>query len=154
MQVFPVFKEVKGDCSIKAIVKTMNVDKERPSATTRIQAVDDRTGHRLQCEVRVSMISSLEVETTIRKLHIHNTETAYLEAFDLEGNKFSSIEGLRFKWTSQATDFVKIGMHVVSAVVIHFHFSIRPYNHSIHTSPLSSRSCLSALPVTNFTSLL
>ncbi|KAL9658268.1 hypothetical protein ABK040_015591 [Willaertia magna] len=57
-------------------------------------------GATAQCEVFIDQIHELKLQTTIRKLVVNELETLQVDAFDSEGNIFSSLAGIKFDWRS------------------------------------------------------
>jgi hypothetical protein len=55
-------------------------------------------GDALTVDVRTAPIARIEIRTTARTLALFEPETVDVEAFDAEGNVFSSLEGLSFVW--------------------------------------------------------
>ena len=53
------------------------------------------------CEVFISSIDKIKLQTTVRKLTIGELETLQVDAFDNEGNLFSSLTGLSFIWKQE-----------------------------------------------------
>ena len=52
----------------------------------------------LKCDVMVGRIHRLEILTTMRFIRVKDFEKLYAQAYDVEGNVFSSLQGLRFRW--------------------------------------------------------
>ena len=84
---------------------------------TKIYA-EDEDNNRLQCEVQVATVESLQLLTNFRVLHVDDNEMVSLQAFDSEGNVFSSLEGLRFKWTAHPPGIVEVMPLTKSAVQV------------------------------------
>ena len=59
-----------------------------------------------QCEVFIDSIHQLKLQTTVRKLVVGELETLQVDGFDTEGNIFSSLTGLKFKWKSEGVEGV------------------------------------------------
>lgn len=71
---------------------------EHPPVTL-ITAVDQtKRGETLKCEVKVGRISRLEILTTVKSFRVLDNQKLFAQAFDEDGNVFSSLEGLRFRW--------------------------------------------------------
>lgn len=49
-------------------------------------------------QVHVAPISKIVIDTSTRAITVDSVETVNVRAFDGDGNVFSSIEGLWFKW--------------------------------------------------------
>ncbi|CAE7203349.1 Nup210l [Symbiodinium natans] len=56
------------------------------------------TGIELRCEVYIANIHRIEVETSVRRINVDDVETLGVKAYDRQGNVFSSLEGLAFRW--------------------------------------------------------
>ena len=66
---------------------------------TLVTAVDQTNrGDSLKCEVKVGRISRLEILTTVKSFRVLDHQKLYAQAFDEDGNVFSGLEGLRFRW--------------------------------------------------------
>lgn len=72
----------------------------------------------LKCEVKVAKIFKLEILTTVKSLRVKDYQRLIAQAFDEEGNVFSSLEGLRFRWQvvsgSEAISLPKLKDSLVS----------------------------------------
>lgn len=98
-----IFSDKSDDegCSHLAVVSP-EATVERQS--TWIEAEDTRSGRVLRCEVFVDKIAHIEVLTTSKKFYRSDLELLKVQAFDSEGNLFSSVEGLQFRWSIRAED--------------------------------------------------
>ncbi|CAE7863698.1 GB210 [Symbiodinium microadriaticum] len=56
------------------------------------------SGVELRCEVYIANIHRIEVETSVRRINVDDVETLGVKAYDKQGNVFSSLEGLQFRW--------------------------------------------------------
>ena len=66
---------------------------------TLVTAIDQTNrGESLKCEVKVGRISRLEILTTVKSFRVLDHQKLYAQAFDEDGNVFSGLEGLRFRW--------------------------------------------------------
>ena len=63
-----------------------------------ITAVDQQSKEMLSAEARVARIESISIFTLIRTIDVEDIEALYIKGFDVQGNTFSSLEGLRFEW--------------------------------------------------------
>lgn len=57
-----------------------------------------QNGQILKCEVKVEKIVRLEILTTVKSFRVQDHQRLIAQAYDAEGNVFSSLEGLRFRW--------------------------------------------------------
>ena len=64
-----------------------------------IQAEDRISGRILTCEVYVDRIARIEIETTTRTMFKDDIERLDILAFDQENNLFSTVKGLKFRWS-------------------------------------------------------
>lgn len=62
--------------------------------STLLHATDTNTGRVLRCEVFIDSIARLEILTTARSLYRDDLQEVQVQAFDSQGNIFSSVEGL------------------------------------------------------------
>lgn len=63
-----------------------------------ISAKDRVTGDILRCETRIGRINNVKILTNMRSIDVDDINLLEVQAFDLEGNVFSTVEGLKFKW--------------------------------------------------------
>lgn len=85
------------ECYPGAMLEPVAVVEHPP--VTLISAIDQTNkAEALKCEVKVSKIKRLEILTTVKSFRVLDNQRLYAQAFDDEGNVFSSLEGLRFRW--------------------------------------------------------
>src|SRR5690349_6931210 len=60
--------------------------------------------HSVTSEVRVGEISKIAIVTTTRKLFVGLVETLLVQAQDSEENTFTTLRGLKFKWSTKTVD--------------------------------------------------
>ena len=91
-------REFQGlECYPGALLEPVAVVEHPP--VTLISALDQTSrGETLKCEVKVGRITRLEILTTVKSFRVLDNQRLYAQAFDHEGNVFSSLEGLRFRW--------------------------------------------------------
>lgn len=65
---------------------------------TIISAKDKQSHQEIRCEVYVAEIKKVDVVMPARRINVEDTDTLYVQAFDEQGNLFSSLEGLSFDW--------------------------------------------------------
>ena len=54
----------------------------------------------IRCDVIVDKITRISIKHTTTQLYLEDSPECFVcEAFDLEGNSFTSIEGLGFQWS-------------------------------------------------------
>ncbi|KAL6059537.1 Fibronectin type-III domain-containing protein [Balamuthia mandrillaris] len=115
-------------CSSRALVVS-----ESSAATERLstwlQAEDVLSGRVLRCEVFTDRITNIELLTTTRSMYRDDIEMLSIQAFDNDGNLFSTVEGLTFQWSiipetfAQASSVLKLipfkeaGVEVSSVVL-------------------------------------
>ncbi|ELU01491.1 hypothetical protein CAPTEDRAFT_222865 [Capitella teleta] len=84
-------------CSQKAIVSAVSRASARRTAI--IIAQNAVTMSELRCDVIVDDISSIDIETTTKELYLDDSpEEFVLRGMNEEGDVFSSLEGMVFKW--------------------------------------------------------
>ncbi|XP_030369021.1 nuclear pore membrane glycoprotein 210 [Scaptodrosophila lebanonensis] len=87
-----------SECAYQALITVQTREQRRNTAI--IFAEEVSTGATLRCDVIVDVIDKLNVRTTTRQLYLEEApETYELHAFDSQGNEFSTLEGVEFKWT-------------------------------------------------------
>ncbi|CAH2313261.1 Nuclear pore membrane glyco 210 [Pelobates cultripes] len=85
-------------CSQKAVVKACATHPMRLASI--IFAEDIFTGQLLRCDVIVDIINDIQVVSTTRELYLEDSPLKLkIQAFDSEGNTFSTMAGLAFEWT-------------------------------------------------------
>ena len=84
-------------CSTHALVTVTQATSKR--AYSWIFAEDTISGRRVRCEVYVDSIRSIQIETTTRSMYHGDSEVLQVQAIDGEGNMFSTLAGLQFKWS-------------------------------------------------------
>ncbi|XP_072944602.1 nuclear pore membrane glycoprotein 210 [Epargyreus clarus] len=94
----PLYEDTWGHCSRAARV---SVSKRcAPPGSVMILAEEVNTGEILRGDVDIGTISSLKVLSTTWKLFLEEAPEAFeVIAYDGQGNKFSTLEGVSFKWT-------------------------------------------------------
>ncbi|KAK7447124.1 hypothetical protein BaRGS_00040214 [Batillaria attramentaria] len=118
-----------GECACKARVSA--ISKTPHQMTTVILAENKVTKETLRCNVIVSEIVRLEIETTTRLLYLEDSpEELIARGYDSEGNIFSSLEGIPFEW-SLVSD-LETGQDVVDA---HNILRIKRFADSHYTTP-------------------
>lgn len=89
---------VAPQCTTEAVISSQASSASgRTSAT--ITAEDVATGHAVRCDVFLDRIARIEILTTTRTMHRDNVEELFVQAFDAQGNIFSSLENLHFQWS-------------------------------------------------------
>ena len=93
-------------CTSQAVVTATSRTPGRTSAVIKARANDD---YYLRCDVFVAKIQRLDISTVIERIGVGTTYTVSVTAYDIHDNTFSSLEGLRFQWsTSPHTDILTI----------------------------------------------
>ncbi|CAD5118881.1 DgyrCDS7557 [Dimorphilus gyrociliatus] len=123
----PVFQTNGNDqkCAKSAVVTAVSRFPQR--RTSVITAKDEVSGMVLTCNVIVDDIYSIDMETTTRELYLDDSPLQLIiTAHDNEGNTFSSLEGVEFKWTLQPDE----GFDMDPNKIIRF----LPFSHSSYKS--------------------
>ncbi|KAJ7382708.1 hypothetical protein OS493_033271 [Desmophyllum pertusum] len=98
-------KQLGRKCSKEAIVTAQARLPERQM--TEILAEEEVTGMILRSDVFVDIVAKIEIITTTRELLLGEPpEVCHIQAFDTEGNMFSSLEGLEFVWELKTVEGV------------------------------------------------
>ena len=93
-------------CTSQAVVTATSRVNDRTSAVIKARASDD---YYLRCDVFVAPIARLDISTVIERIGVGTTYTVSVTAYDVHENTFSSLEGLRFQWsTSPHTEILTI----------------------------------------------
>ncbi|XP_970065.4 nuclear pore membrane glycoprotein 210 [Tribolium castaneum] len=117
-------------CSIKAEVQTVTKEPVRNLAV--VLAEDVQTDQILKCDVVVDAISSLSITTTTRELFMEEVPEAFqVNAYDAQGNEFSSLEGVEFDWK-----IITLGSKKEAVVVRYLPFKDSPYESLPHIQKL------------------
>lgn len=61
----------------------------------------------MRCEVFVDFVHNIEIETNTRTLYKDEIENNFVVGFDKVGNRFSTLEGLEFKWELNTSEVIK-----------------------------------------------
>ncbi|KAK6643599.1 hypothetical protein RUM43_005109 [Polyplax serrata] len=87
-------------CSSEVVISPKTKEFHRNSET--VLAEDVHSGQILRCEVIVDVIHSLNLFTTTRELFLEESPEAFeVQAFDDQGNTFSTLIGVEFQWSFQ-----------------------------------------------------
>ena len=91
-------REFQGlECYPGALLEPVAIVEHPP--VTLISAIDQTSrSETLKCEVKVGRITRLEILTTVKSFRVLDNQRLFAQAFDEDGNVFSSLEGLRFRW--------------------------------------------------------
>uniref|UniRef100_A0A0G4HMP0 NUP210 Ig-like domain-containing protein n=1 Tax=Chromera velia CCMP2878 TaxID=1169474 RepID=A0A0G4HMP0_9ALVE len=89
-----------GPCPNIAVVRVNEPDE---FDRTFLRATERDSAERLRAEVKIARLDSLEIVTRSRRLNVHVLEDVEVVGRDAEGNVFSSLEGMKFKWTLLAS---------------------------------------------------
>jgi len=84
-------------CSNKVEVTAAGAFETRKS--TFITAQEIASGITLKCEVFIDKIASIQLQTTPRTLYRDEVKLIEAQAYDSQGNLFSTVIGLQFKWS-------------------------------------------------------
>jgi hypothetical protein len=55
-------------------------------------------------ESRIAQVHKIEILTKLRTIDVGDIQVLEVLGYDLEGNVFSSLEGMRFEWNIQQND--------------------------------------------------
>ncbi|XP_045154281.1 nuclear pore membrane glycoprotein 210-like [Echinops telfairi] len=84
-------------CSQKALLIAESTQPIRLSSI--ILARERVTDHELRCDVKVDVITSIEIVSRTRELYVDDSPLELMvRALDAEGNTFSSLAGMMFEW--------------------------------------------------------
>lgn len=85
-------------CSSKVSVSSLSNEKVRRIAI--IFAEDANSGETIRCDVIVDTIKSLQIVTKTRELFVGDAPELFeVSAFDDQGNKFTTLDGVEFNWS-------------------------------------------------------
>lgn len=122
-------------------MKITAISREKMKKTATILATSKQTGEVLRCDVILDTISQLEIHTTTRRLYLEEApEKFVLNAKDSEGNDFSTLEGIEFKWMldSQSRNTRDTVEHARQQVLRFLTFSESVY-HNVSSMPPSPK---------------
>ncbi len=83
---------------MQGVVVTTTGTLARERQTALLIATDKTSGRVLRCEIFVDHIHKLQIETKTRTLYRDDVQDVNIQAFDSDGNVFSTLEGLSFRW--------------------------------------------------------
>ncbi|XP_053384697.1 nuclear pore membrane glycoprotein 210-like [Mercenaria mercenaria] len=87
-----------NECALTAEISA--VSKSSMRRTSIVMVENKVTGEVLKCIVIVDTLHRIEIETTTRLLYLEDSpEEMMVRGYDLEGNVFSSLQGLEFQWS-------------------------------------------------------
>ncbi|KAK3252233.1 hypothetical protein CYMTET_38475 [Cymbomonas tetramitiformis] len=101
VEVTAVYNATAG-CSTSATVRSVAEYVGRRS--TIITAREAETGEEVKCKVDIDQITSIQVMHHSLELHVGNRGDLFIQAYDKEGNTFSTVEGLLFLWKIQSLE--------------------------------------------------
>jgi len=100
----PDVVQVKPDnvgCSSTAVIQALGSSGGKGSAM--VMAEDKDTGLLLRADVIVDKIHSLRIVTKTHELYLEETPEKFeVRAYDVHGNEFSTLKGLKFRWTIES----------------------------------------------------
>ncbi|RZC37684.1 nuclear pore membrane glycoprotein 210, partial [Asbolus verrucosus] len=121
-------------CSLKAEVSTRTKELARNLAV--VLAEDLHTDEVLKCDVILDVISSLSIATTTRELFMEEIPEAFqVNAYDEQGNEFSTLEGIEFEW-----NIVSMGVHKDATILRYLPFKDSPYESPPHIRKLEENN--------------
>ena len=87
-----------GDCSSTARLQAVGISGSRGSAM--VTAEDTTTGLMLRADVIVDSIHELKIVTKTHELYLEETPEKFeVRAYDQAGNEFSTLRGIKFRWS-------------------------------------------------------
>ncbi|CAG9865544.1 unnamed protein product [Phyllotreta striolata] len=93
----PLDQNPNEDCSTKVLLFTISKEKARNIAV--VLAEDLHSRETLRCDVILDTISELRITTTTRELFMEEAPEHFeVNAYDDQGNEFSTLEGIEFEW--------------------------------------------------------
>ncbi|XP_018577251.1 nuclear pore membrane glycoprotein 210 [Anoplophora glabripennis] len=97
IQITALDEDIDLQCSSKVVITAITKEAARNIAV--VLAEDVHTKQTLRCDVIVDVINSLLISTTTRELFMEEApENFEVQAYDDQGNEFSSLEGIEFEW--------------------------------------------------------
>lgn len=100
VSITPVNEDPSRGCSSSAVVSS--VSKSRSSKVQSVITAEDvqSPGHLLRCDVIVDTIHALQIVTKTHELYLEEAPEEFeVRAYDDQGNEFSTLEKIIFKWT-------------------------------------------------------
>lgn len=98
-QFLPDETQADDGCQPVAIIRSIAEKIHSNVEKVLVLAQDiQQPGVELRCEVYIANIDRIEVETSVRRINVDDVETLGVKAYDKQGNVFSSLEGLEFRW--------------------------------------------------------
>lgn len=97
IKIVPIYKNKEAEkisCTNKVTVIPVGLSNQRRSTIVYAKYQDSE----VECEVFLDNIASLNILTAARRIYFGELITLEVQAFDKEGNVFSSLQGLNFKW--------------------------------------------------------
>ena len=101
LQVTPTPESQCGDGHTSVTIRPLITSTACERRGVWVWAIDAASGARLECEVFVDAIHTIQILTTTRRVNVNDVETLELIAFDASNNAFSAISGLPTQWTIQ-----------------------------------------------------
>ena len=86
-------------CSTHLKIKSLQEFSGRRSTFVVAREVD--TGVRLRCEVFIDKVHRLQLVQNTHLIYLESYAEATMQGYDMEGNMFSTLNGLEFKWDAQ-----------------------------------------------------
>ncbi|XP_077177559.1 nuclear pore membrane glycoprotein 210-like [Paroedura picta] len=90
-------------CSRRALLTTRSTQATKLASV--VMAEEIVTGHLLRCDIIVDLIDHVEIISRTREIYVEDSPLELsVRALDLEGNTFSSLEGMEFEWSIAKDD--------------------------------------------------
>ena len=80
------------------------------------------SGDVLKAEARIAKLNQIEILTKVRTIDVGDIQVLEALGFDDQGNSFSTLEGLRFKWELDQSDRI---LELIQTKVIYISFPIQ-----------------------------
>eukprot|EP00434_Breviolum_minutum_P035844 symbB.v1.2.031743.t1/scaffold3487.1/size55659/6 len=97
-QFLPEETQADDGCQAVAIIRSVAESIENVEKVLILAQDIQQPAVELRCEVYITNIDRIEVETSVRRINVDDVETLGVKAYDKQGNVFSSLEGLQFRW--------------------------------------------------------
>lgn len=96
IQIQPILED-DNDCTHRVSITA--ISRENIKKTAIVIAESRETNELLRCDVILDVINTFGIHTTTRELFLEEApETFELKAQDVQGNDFTSLEGVEFSW--------------------------------------------------------
>ncbi|EGR28647.1 nucleoporin 210, putative, partial [Ichthyophthirius multifiliis] len=94
--VYGINDQENPNCQSKAVVKLNTV--EPFDNIIWIEVTDKNTEDVIKVESKIAKVHKIEILTKLRTVNVQDLSVLEIIGYDIEGNSFSSLEGLHFEW--------------------------------------------------------